>query len=91
MGWRWALGAQERLGGLSSGEVLSALRPGAWLRPGYNERLGLMGLTVWGRSKSGKYVLAACIHAGHWDWDVVEAREMTAAERAEFESWEASR
>jgi hypothetical protein len=92
MGWGWALGALERLGGLTAGEVLSVLRPGSRLVPAYNSRLGLWALTVWGQAQSGKYVVAACIRGERaWDWDVVEAREMTAAERAEYKQWEATR
>ena len=63
--------------------------PRRWPRPA----VGLDGVRVpslWGRTRTGRPLIVALHHKGGWDWWIVGAREMTAAEVLEFETWEAS-
>lgn len=62
-----------------------------WPRPARDTLLGLGTLTIWGRTSSGRALLVATRRVGARDWEIVGARELTAAEVSELERWEAER
>ena len=48
-------------------------------------------LTIWGRTAQGRGVIVAIRPLSHWDWQIISARAMTAAEASDHQVWEATR
>lgn len=79
--------------GIEPHEVMQVLygtrrRPVAMVHPG-----GLTFVDIWGRTRAGRPLIVTTRPADGSGRDsaIVGAREMTAAERREYESWETTR
>lgn len=87
---RWAL---ARLRGIEPWEVMQVLTdPGRprWPRRGIDDASGASVLTIWGRTAAGRALIVGVYQDAYdvWDWHPTGARDMTAAELAEFTQWE---
>lgn len=52
---------------------------------------GLQALAVWGPTSAGRLLAVFVRHLDQFDWMILGARELTAAEREEFETWRDAR
>lgn len=88
---RWALALLRGVEPWEVMQVLTDKRP-RWPRPG-RDSAGLAMLTVWGRTRAGRPLIVGVYRDPYdrWEWHPASARDMTAAELAEFERWEESR
>jgi hypothetical protein len=59
-----------------------------WPRPGTDPLTGLPVVTIWGRTLAGRSLIVGVYHVGGFTWKIIDAREMTANELAEFAWWE---
>lgn len=48
-------------------------------------------MTIWGCTMKGRPLIIGVRQLSHGDWQIIGAREMTAAEVATHEAWEATR
>ena len=92
MGYLWLQVTLDALLGIEPYEVLQAL--GARRRlpvPAISPR-GVRVLIIWARTQAGRPLVVALRRdsAEPYNWWIVGARGMTAAERAAFEQWEVS-
>jgi hypothetical protein len=60
-----------------------------WPRRAHNE--GITTLTIWARTTNGRGLIVAVRPIGPMEWQIWGVREMTSAESAEFDAWEATR
>ncbi|HYN97674.1 MAG TPA: hypothetical protein VES42_27870 [Pilimelia sp.] len=87
MPYEWEEWALRALVGIEPGEVRQVVEGGRrWPRPADGGALRV--LTLWGRTRAGRPLIVAVHHAGGFIWKIIGAREMTAAELAEFDRWE---
>jgi hypothetical protein len=90
MGFKWSyfgLGQAEKAG-IEPYEALDALK-GSWPRPTASN--GLPVLTFWGRTRTGRGLIIVTRRTGPWDWEILQLREMTTAEGAEYDRWKEAR
>lgn len=94
MVYEWSAGTLEWLAehGIEPYEVMQALLTGPrWPRPAVTAE-GLAVPSIWGRTDAGRYLVVILRRdAKPYDWWIVLGRDMTTAEVAEFEQWEADR
>ena len=92
MGYDWPDWALDHLHGIEPWEVMQVLtgKNPRWPRRG-KSRNGIPILTIWGRTAAGRVLVIGVYQVTTWQWNVTSARDMTTAERAEFEQWEESR
>ena len=90
MAFTWSYAALASLMGIEPHEVRQALQ-GSWPRLGHSPDLSLTAVTFWGRTDTGRALLVATRRVGARDWEIVGARDLTPAELAELEQWEADR
>nr|BFE64483.1 hypothetical protein GCM10020063_090090 [Dactylosporangium thailandense] len=88
MPYRWWPATLAALSGIDPLEALEALNADRRL-PRAGEALGLPVLSVWARTKAGRPLIVVLRHEGGLEWLIVGALDMTPAQRAEFEEWEA--
>ena len=92
MGWEWSWFVLEQLTGIEPYEVMQVLETGQrWPRPAVDPVTGLVVLTIWGRTKAGRPLKVATRPLDGLNREIVGARELTPAELAELEQWEATR
>jgi hypothetical protein len=91
VGYEWVPLLLARLRGILPYEVLQVLedkRP-RWPRPAVGAG-GVRVLAVWGQTRAGRRLIVVLrpTEVSH-DWLIIGAMEMTAAQAAEFDRWEA--
>ncbi|MFE3279555.1 hypothetical protein [Nocardia sp. NPDC059239] len=86
---RWALRGLRGIEPWEAMQVLTGKRP-RWPRRG-RDAAGAAILTIWGRTAAGRALIVGVYQVDTWDWNVASAREMSAAELAEFTRWEETR
>ncbi|WP_433212058.1 hypothetical protein ACQP00_51730 [Dactylosporangium sp. CS-047395] len=89
MPYRWWPATLAALNGIEPAEALQALNADRRL-PRSGVALGLPVLSVWARTAAGRPLIVVLRHEGGLEWLIVGALDMTPAQRAEFEGWEAS-
>lgn len=92
MPYEWEDWALLGLVGIEPYEVRQVLESRhRWPRPATDAKTGLRVLTLWGRTNAGRALIVAVYHVAGLSWKIIGAREMTAAELAEFARWEETR
>jgi hypothetical protein len=91
VGYEWLEVGLQSLRGVEPHEVMQVIyskmrRPRPTISPE-----GHRVLTIYGRTPEGTGVVIALRPLSQWDWQIVSARVMTAAEDAEHAEWEATR
>lgn len=90
VGFEWLPGVLAVLRGVEPYEVMQVLMAARrWPRPVIGPA-GVALVTVWGRTSAGRLLIVVVRRSGGFDWWIVGAREMNAAEAVEHERWEAS-
>jgi len=89
VGYEWVPLLLLSLKGIEPYEVRQVLEGGRrWPRPGVAR--GVAVLTVWGRTRAGRYLIVVLrATESSRDWLIAGAREMTADQAAEYDRWEA--
>ena len=91
MPYEWEEWALQALCGIEASEVRQALDAGRrWPRPATGTH-GLPVLTIWSRTAGGRPLVVAVLHLTGHTWRIIGARDMTAAELADFTRWEDAR
>jgi hypothetical protein len=85
---RWVGEGLRALRGIEPYEVVQALSASRRL-PVAARSGGIPVLTIWARTQAGRPLIVGLRKSGPLDQDIIGAREMTAAELARFEQWEA--
>jgi uncharacterized DUF497 family protein len=87
--YEWEEWGLRSLVGIEPYEVRQVLDSKArWPRPGTDPSTGLRVITIWGRTLGGRPLVVGVHHIDGFTWKIISAREMTAAEVAEFARWE---
>jgi hypothetical protein len=86
--YRWWQATLAALVGITPDEVLDALAADR-RRPVSGAALGISALSIWARTTTGRPLIVIVKQEGQFQWGIVGARDMTPAELAEFEQWEA--
>ena len=89
MGYEWLAVALGALRGVSPHEVMQALAAPRRM-PLAAESAGVRFLTVSARTDAGRPLIVALRLRGDLDQQIIGARDMTPAELARFEAWEAA-
>ncbi|GAA3281001.1 hypothetical protein GCM10020218_034220 [Dactylosporangium vinaceum] len=89
MPYRWWPATLAALNGIDPLEALQALNADRRL-PRAGVALDLPVLSVWARTEAGRPLIVVLRHEGGLEWLIVGALDMTPAQVAEFEAWEAS-
>ena len=91
MAFEWLHDSLRQLDGIEPPEVHQALAAERrWPRSARDAALGLLVLTIWARTATGRPLVVATRRRSEWDWQCLGARDMRPAEVAEFEAWEAA-
>jgi len=90
--YEWEEWGLRSLVGIEPYEVRQVLEgKSRWPRPGIDPLTGLRAVTIWGRTSAGRPLVVGVYHVSGFTWKIISAREMTAAELAEFARWEETR
>lgn len=90
MGFEWSYWSLNRAmeRGIHEYEVDQVRRNRPWPRP--TERNGRGFMTLWGRTDAGRPLMIAAYRADRWVWEILDLRELTPAEAAEYDQWKDS-
>jgi hypothetical protein len=89
VGYEWLAATLAALRGLEAYEVIQALAADRrWPRPATGPA-GVPVLTIWARTEAGRRLIVVLRPANQFDWWIVGARDMTTAEAAAYDRWEA--
>jgi hypothetical protein len=87
--YEWIEVVLAKLVGIDPSEVTEVLSDERrWPRPAIALG-GVEVLTMWGRTDAGRPLMVALRRKDDWDWWIAGARELTPAESAQLERWEA--
>lgn len=89
MAHRWIIEGLPALHGIEPYEVKQALSTSRRLLIAARSG-GIPVVTIWARTNTGRPLIVALRKSGPLDQDIIGAREMTAAELARFQQWEAN-
>lgn len=84
----WAIHALDGVEPYEVRQVLEATR--RWPRTASGQS-GVPVLTIWGRTRAGRTLIVAVYHVSGFTWKIIGARDLTAAESAEYTRWEQTR
>ena len=89
MGYEWLAATLAALRDLEAYEVIQALTADRrWPRPATGPG-GVPVLTIWARTEAGRRLIVVLRPASQFDWWIVGARDMNAAEAVAYDRWEA--
>jgi hypothetical protein len=91
VGYEWLPIALARLRGVEPHEVMQALAAETrWPRPVAGPG-GVALITIWARTRVGRRLIVVVRKSGPFDAWIIGARDMNAAEAAEYDRWESER
>jgi hypothetical protein len=92
LAFEWLHDAYRQLRDIKPDEVHEALGADRrWPRLAFYDERGFRVLTVWARTHAGRPLIVAARPGSGLNWQCLGARDMTPAERLDFEAWEAGR